>query len=82
VFLRHNPHLMIITYVVNVALGAFIVKHETPNKEDIPVSSLHFLSSTFIDLSDYFDENVSLHVGYNVYVYGSFQTLVLGVSIL
>ncbi len=81
-FSRHNPHLGTITYVVNVALAGFIVKQEAPNKEDILVSSLHFPSSTFIDLSDSFDEDVSLLVGYKIYVYGSFPPLVSGVSIL
>jgi hypothetical protein len=82
VFLRHNPNIGTTTYVVNVAPMTFIVKHEAPNKEDILVSSLHFPSSTFIDLSNYCDEDVSLHVGYNINVYGLFPSLVLGVSIL
>jgi hypothetical protein len=68
--------------MANVTPMTFIAKQEAPNKEKILVSSLHFPSSTFIDLSDCFDEDVSLPMSSNMNVYGSFLPLVLGVSTL
>jgi hypothetical protein len=68
--------------MANVAPVAFIVKQETPDKEDILISSSHFFSSIFIDLIDCFDENVSLHVSFDVNTCGPFLALVLGMSTL
>jgi hypothetical protein len=49
------------------------MKHEVSDKENTIVSSLHFLSSTFIDLSDSSDEDVCLHVSFDVNVSSSFS---------
>jgi hypothetical protein len=68
--------------VANVALKAFVVKQEVLDKEDTLVSSLHFPSSTFIDLSDSANEGVFLPVSFNVNVFGSFPTLVLDVYLV
>jgi hypothetical protein len=59
--------------VANVALEAFVVKQEVPDKKDTPLSYLHFLSSTFIDLNDSSNEDVSLPVSFDVNVSDSFQ---------
>ncbi len=66
--------------MVNVAPEIFIVKQKTINKKDNPI--LIFPSSTFINFNDYFNENVSLPMNFNVNVYGSLSPLVLGMSIL
>jgi hypothetical protein len=50
--------------VVNVVLEAFVVKQEVLDKDDTLVSYLHFPSSTYIDLRDSFDEDVSLLVNF------------------
>ncbi len=68
--------------MANVALEAFIVKQEAPNKEDTLISSLHFLSSTFIDLSDSINEDVFLPMSSNMNVFGSSLTLVLDVYLV
>jgi hypothetical protein len=47
-----------IAFVVNVVLE----EQETSNKENTPISSLHFPSSTYIDFSNSFYEDVSLLV--------------------
>jgi hypothetical protein len=65
--------------MANVALEVFIVKQKTLDKENTPVSSSHFPSSTFIDLNDFFDEDVSLHVSFDMNVFGSFPALILDV---
>jgi len=57
----------------------FIVKQEMLDKEDIPISSSHFPSSTFIDINDSFDEDVSLLVSFDMNVFGSFSALILDV---
>jgi len=46
-------------------------------KQKMPISSLHFPSSTFIDFNDSFDEDVYLPVNSDVNVFGSFSALVL-----
>jgi hypothetical protein len=68
--------------VANVALEAFVVKQEVPDKEDTPVSYFHFPSSTFIDFNNSFDEDVSLPVSFDVNVFGSFLPPVLNVYIV
>ncbi len=68
--------------MVNVAPEVFIVKQNAINKEDNPISSSHFPSSTFINFNNYFNEDVSLPMSFNVNVYGSLSPLVLGMSIL
>ncbi len=70
------------TSVANVALEAFIMKQEALNKEDTLISSLHFLSSTFIDLSDSINEDVFLPMSSNMNVFGSSLTLVLDVYLV
>ncbi len=45
-------------------------------KQKMPISSLHFPSSTFIDFNDSFDEDVYLPVNSDVNVFGSFSALV------
>jgi len=55
------------------------VKQEMLDKEDIPISSSHFPSSTFIDINDSFDEDVSLLVSFDMNVFGSFSALILDV---
>jgi hypothetical protein len=45
--------------VANVASKAFVVKQDLSDKEDTLVSFFHFFSSTFIDLNNSFDEDVS-----------------------
>jgi hypothetical protein len=62
--------------MANVAFEAFIVKQETLDKEDTPVSSSDFPSSTFIDLRDSFDEDVFLPMNYDMNVFSSFLALV------
>ncbi len=57
----------------------FIVKQETLDKEDILVSSSHFPSSTFIDINDSFDKDVSLLMSFHMNVFGSFPALILDV---
>jgi hypothetical protein len=52
------------------------------DKEDIPVSPLHFPSSTFIDLKDFSDEDVSLLVNSNMNVSNSFPTPILDLYLL
>jgi hypothetical protein len=54
VFSRHNPHLRDNYIVTNVAFEAFIVKQE------VLVSSSHFPSLNFIDLSNFSNEDVRL----------------------
>jgi hypothetical protein len=49
------------------------------NKEDTPISSSHFPSSTFIDLNNSFDEDVYLLVSFDVNVSSSFLALILNV---
>jgi hypothetical protein len=56
--------------MVNMAPKAFVVKQK------MPISSLHFPSSTFIDFNHSFDEDVYLHVSFDVNVFGSFSALV------
>jgi len=56
--------------MANVAPKAFVVKPKTP------ISSLHFPSSTFIDFSDSFDEDVYLPMSSEVNVFGSFLALI------
>jgi hypothetical protein len=68
--------------MVNVAPEAFIVKQETLDKEDTLVSSSHFLSSTFIDFSNFSNKDVSLLVNFDVNVFGSFPLLILDVYIM
>jgi hypothetical protein len=68
--------------MVNVAPATFIMKQKVINKEDNPISSSHFPSSTFINFNNYSNENVSLPVSFDVNVYGSLSPLVLGVSIV
>jgi hypothetical protein len=63
-------------------VATFIVKQKAINKEDNPISSSHFPSSTFINFNDYFNEDVCLPMNFNVNVYGSLSPLVLGMSIL
>jgi hypothetical protein len=72
----------IATSMANVALEAFVVKQEAPNKEDTPVSYLHFPSSTFIDIIDFANEDLFLLVNSDVNVFGSFSTLVLDVYLV
>ncbi len=55
------------------------MKQKTLDKEDTPVSSSHFPSSTFIDLNDFSNEDVSLHVSFDMNVFGSFSALILDV---
>jgi len=68
--------------VANVVPKTFVVKKKTLDKEDTPVSSSHFPSSTFIDLSDSSNEDVSLPVSFDVNVFGSCLALVLDVYIV
>jgi hypothetical protein len=49
------------------------------DKEDTPVSSLHFPSSTFIDFNDSSNEDVYFLVSFDVNVFGSFPTSILDV---
>ncbi len=48
------------------------MKHEALDKEDTPVSSSHFRSSTFIDFNDSSDEDVYLFVNSDINVSSSF----------
>jgi hypothetical protein len=68
--------------MANVAPEAFVVKQEALDKEDTLVSSSHFLSSTFIDLSNFYNKDVSLLVSFDVNVFGSFPLLILDVYIM
>ncbi len=52
------------------------------DKEEIPISSSHFPSSTFINLNNCSDEDVSLPMSFDVNVCGSFLPLVSKVSTL
>jgi hypothetical protein len=72
----------IATSVANVVPEAFVMKQEVPNNEDIPISSLHFPSSNFIDFSDSFDEDVYLPVSSDINVSSLFLTLVLDVYLV
>jgi hypothetical protein len=63
----------------NVALEAFVVKLEVPKNENILVSSLHFPSSTFIDFSNFSNEDVYLLVSSNANVSSSFLASILDV---
>jgi hypothetical protein len=65
--------------VVNVASKAFIVKQDLLDKEDTLVSSSHFFSSTFIELNNSFDEDVSPPMSFNMNVYGLFSALISNV---
>jgi len=68
--------------MANVAPKAFLVKQEALDKEDFLVSFSHFLSSTFINLNDSFDEDVHLPMNSDMNVYGSFPTSVLDVYLV
>jgi hypothetical protein len=61
--------------VANVVLEVFFVKQEALDKEDTPISSLHFPSLTFI-LNESFYEDVYLFVNSDINVFGSFSALV------
>ncbi len=67
---------------MNVAPTTFIVKQKATNKKDNLISSSHFPSSTFINLNDCSNENISLPVSFDVNVYGSISPLVSGMSTL
>jgi hypothetical protein len=69
-------------FVANVASKAFVVKQDLSNKEDALISSSHFLSSTFIDLNNSFDEDVSLPMSFNMNVYGLFPAPISNVYIV
>jgi hypothetical protein len=69
VFSSHNLTPRTITFVANVALKVFIVKQEGLDKEDTLVSSSHFPSSTFIDLNDSSNNDVCLHVSFDMNVF-------------
>jgi len=71
--------LRTIAFVANVAATTFIVTQKTFDKYEIPISSSHFPSSTFIDLNNSSDEDVSMLMSFDVNVYGSFLRLVLEV---
>jgi hypothetical protein len=58
------------------------VKQKAIDKKDNPISITHFLSSTFINFNNYYNEDVSLLVSFDVNVYSSLSPLVLGVSTL
>jgi hypothetical protein len=53
-----------------------------PDKEEIPISYYHFPSSTFIDINDCSNDDVSMLVSVDVNVCGSFLPLVSKVSTL
>ncbi len=65
-----------IAYVANVVFEAFIVKQEASDKEDTPISFLHFPSSTFIDFNDSSNEDVSFLMSPYMNTFGSFSALV------
>jgi hypothetical protein len=65
--------------MANVVPEAFVVKQEALDKKDTQVSFLHFPSSTFINLNDSSDEDVSLPVNPYMNTFGSFLALVLDV---
>ncbi len=65
--------------MANVAPKAFVVKQEVMDKEDIPVSSSHFSSSTFIDLSNSSNEDVCMLMNFDVNISNSFLALILDV---
>jgi hypothetical protein len=65
--------------MVSVVPKVFGGKQEAVDKEDTFVSSSHFPSSNFINLNDSSDEDVSLHVSFDMNVFGSFLALILDV---
>jgi len=67
--------------MANVPPEAFVVKQEALDEDNL-VSPSHFPSSTFIDLRDFFVEDVSLLVSSNGNVSSSFPAPVLDVYLL